>query len=102
MVVAVAVVGHGDGCVALLLGHAQLGDQAVLERCLGAGQRHTILRPPRAGKAGERDWVMISPEELTPIMRAAVAAVPDSASCSCQATWVGNEEKLPAWYREMR
>ncbi|MDA0768944.1 MAG: hypothetical protein O2821_01820 [Chloroflexi bacterium] len=55
-----------------------------------------------AGEAGERDWAMITPEELTPIMRAAVAAVPDTAACNCQSTWVGMEEKLPAWYREMR
>ena len=55
-----------------------------------------------AGEAGERDWVMISPEELTPIIRAAVAAIPENAACTCQSTWVGNEEKLPAWYREMR
>ncbi len=55
-----------------------------------------------AGEEGERDWVMISPEELGPIVRAAVAAVPDAVSCSCQSTWVGNEDKLPAWYREIR
>ena len=55
-----------------------------------------------AGEAGERDWVMISPEELTPIIRAAVAAIPENAACTCQSTWEGNEEKLPAWYREMR
>ena len=55
-----------------------------------------------AGEDDERDWVMISPEELAPIMRAAVAAIPDTAKCACQSTWAGNEEKLPAWYREMR
>lgn len=55
-----------------------------------------------AGEAGERDWVMISPEELAPIMRAAIAAVPTSAACSCQSTWVGQEDKLPSWYRDIR
>ena len=55
-----------------------------------------------AGEEGQRDWVMISPEELAPIVRAAVAAIPDATSCSCQSTWVGNEDKLPAWYREIR
>lgn len=55
-----------------------------------------------AADEDEKDWVMITPEELTPIVRAAVKSMPDDASCSCQTTWDGNEGRLPTWYASMR
>lgn len=55
-----------------------------------------------AGVSDEKDWVMISPEELIPIIRDAVAAMTEKADCGCQRTWDGNEDKLPLWYAAMR
>lgn len=55
-----------------------------------------------AGVQDEKDWQFITPEDLTPIIRAAIAGIPKQVACGCQTTWNGNEEKLPAWYREIR
>ena len=55
-----------------------------------------------AGIADEKDWVMMTAEELTPIIRDAIAGIPEQAGCPCQRTWVGNEDKLPSWYLAIR
>lgn len=55
-----------------------------------------------AATIDEKDWVMIEAEELIPIMREAITAIPESPKCRCQNTWDENERVLPAWYREMR
>lgn len=55
-----------------------------------------------AGVTYEKDWVMITAEELTPIIRDAISALPEQPNCRCQSTWVGDEGKLPPWYLAMR
>ena len=45
---------------------------------------------------------MMTPEELIPIARDAIGAVPLQAACRCQGTWTGDEGKLPPWYLSMR
>ena len=55
-----------------------------------------------AGVSDEKDWVMITAEELTPIIRDAIDAIPEQANCRCQSAWDGNEEKLPSWYLAIR
>jgi 5'-methylthioadenosine phosphorylase len=55
-----------------------------------------------AGVTDEKDWVMITADELIPIVRDAIKSMPDNADCRCQRTWDGNEGVLPRWYRDMR
>ena len=55
-----------------------------------------------AGVSDQKDWVNITPEELTPIIRDAIGSIPEQANCECQRTWVGSEDRLPSWYRTMR
>ena len=59
-----------------------------------------------AGVSDEKDWIHITPEELTPIIRDAIGSIPAQANCECQRTWertwVGSEDRLPPWYRAMR
>ena len=55
-----------------------------------------------AGVEDETDWVMITVEELAPIMRRAIGALGASADCNCQHTWDPNDVSLPEWYRAIR
>ena len=55
-----------------------------------------------AGVSDQKDWVRITPEELTPLIREAIGAIPEQAHCECQRTWVGRENRLPPWYLAMR
>jgi 5'-methylthioadenosine phosphorylase len=55
-----------------------------------------------AGVSAQKDWVRITPEELTPIVRDAIASIPEKANCECQRTWAGSETPLPEWYLERR
>ena len=55
-----------------------------------------------AGVSDQKDWVSITPEELTPIVRDAIGSIPEQANCQCQYTWVGSEDRLPSWYLAMR
>ena len=55
-----------------------------------------------AGVSAQRDWVRITPEELAPIIRDAIASIPEQANCECQRTWTGSEDRLPSWYLAMR
>ena len=55
-----------------------------------------------AGMQDEKTWHMASPDEVAPIVRAALASLPTSADCRCRHTWDGDEGKLPAWYLAMR
>ena len=55
-----------------------------------------------AGVSDQKDWINITPEELTPIVRDAIGSIPAQANCECQRTWMGSEDRLPHWYRTMR
>ena len=55
-----------------------------------------------AGVSDQKDWINITPEELTPIIRDAIGSTPAQANCECQRTWVGSEDRLPHWYLAMR
>ena len=55
-----------------------------------------------AGVSDQKDWVSLTPEELTPIVRDAVGSIPEQANCQCQNTWAGSEDRLPSWYLAMR
>ena len=55
-----------------------------------------------AGVSAQKDWVRITPEELTPIIRDAIASIPGPANCDCQRTWAGSEIQLPQWYLDSR
>ena len=55
-----------------------------------------------AGVSAQKDWVRITPEELTPIIRDAIGSIPEQADCDCQRTWDGSETSLPSWYLAMR
>ncbi len=55
-----------------------------------------------AGVSAQKDWVRITPEELTPIIRDAIASIPEQANCECQRTWAGSETPLPPWYLATR
>ena len=56
-----------------------------------------------AGEEDERDWVMITAEELAPIMRRAIGDIGSPTGCNCQQTWAANDkESLPNWYRAIR
>ena len=55
-----------------------------------------------AGVSHQKDWVNITPEELTPIIRDAIASIPAQANCECQRTWMGSEDRLPPWYLARR
>lgn len=55
-----------------------------------------------AGEEDERDWVMITAEELAPIMRRAIGDLGDPSDCLCQQTWAANDDSLPDWYRAIR
>lgn len=48
-----------------------------------------------AGVSDWKDWVNITPEELTPIIRGAIGFIPAQANCECQRAWVGSEDRLP-------
>ena len=55
-----------------------------------------------AGVSAQKDWVRITPEELTPIVREAIRDLPEQANCECQRTWEGSDTQLPEWYLAMR
>ena len=55
-----------------------------------------------AGVEDEADWVMITPDELAPILRRAITDLPTDLDCQCQSTWSGAEDTLPPWYRAIR
>ena len=55
-----------------------------------------------AGEEDERDWVMITAEELAPIMRRAIGDLDAPSDCRCRQTWPANDESLPDWYRAIR
>ena len=55
-----------------------------------------------AGVSDQKDWVSLTPEELTPIVRDAIGSIPEQANCQCQNTWAGSEDRLPSWYLDMR
>lgn len=55
-----------------------------------------------AGVSAQKDWVRITPEELTPLIREAIRDLPEQANCECQGTWKGSDTQLPQWYLEMR
>ena len=48
-----------------------------------------------AGVEDEADWVMITPDDLAPILRRAVTDLPADLDCQCQSTWSGAEEDPP-------
>ncbi len=55
-----------------------------------------------AGIEDETDWVMITSEELAPIIRRAISELAARPDCRCQNTWAGSDERLPDWYRAIR
>ena len=55
-----------------------------------------------AGVEDQADWVMMTPDELAPVIRRAIAEIPDSPACGCQNAWAGSVESLPQWYRDIR
>ena len=55
-----------------------------------------------AGVEDQADWVMMTPDELAPVIRRAIGEIPDSPACGCQDAWAGSEESLPRWYRDIR
>ncbi len=54
-----------------------------------------------AGVEEERDWVMITLEDLAPIMRRAIGDLDTPTDCRCQQTWA-DDDSLPDWYRAIR
>ena len=55
-----------------------------------------------AGVEDMADWVMMTPEELAPIVRRGIRDLPADLDCHCQVTWSGAEDTLPRWYRDIR
>ena len=48
-----------------------------------------------AGVEDDRDWVIITLEELAPIMRRAISDLGAPTGCRCQQTWAANDDSLP-------
>ena len=55
-----------------------------------------------AGVSAQKDWVRVTPEELTPIIRDAIRNIPQQPNCECQRTWEGSDTQVPQWYLAMR
>ena len=55
-----------------------------------------------AGVEDEKDWKMITLEELQAIVSVAVGAIAERPECRCPRTWKGVEDMLPEWYLKMR
>ena len=55
-----------------------------------------------AGMEDERDWVMMTSEELAPIIRGAIGGLDAPLDCRCQKTWSESDERLPDWYQAIR
>lgn len=52
-----------------------------------------------AGQASTKDWLRMSEEEVTAILRAAVKLIPpEPQSCQCQTAWKAEVQRKDPWY----